>query len=106
MSDQVELMTLEMVDEISALIHYRQQHFGGEDLDTTVKVVLLNYGERRRVAHCISGDWSGPKADMNQTPSGLPICPKCGQVATEDEKGWRLALVKETAALDLTEDTG
>ena len=91
-----EPMTLEMADEISDIIEFRQAQFDGESLDVSIKVVLFNYGDNRRIAHCIGGDWSGPKSEMNQSPTGLPACPVCGRVATEDATAWRLALVRET----------
>ena len=94
-----ELMNMEMADEIAEKIGYRQATFDNEPLDTSIKVVMFGYGDSRRIAHCILGDWSGPKSDMNQSESGRPICPKCGRVATEDENGWGLALVHDEAIL-------
>ena len=90
-----ELMNVGMAVEISDSIEMRQDRFD-EPLATSIKVVLFNYGDKRRIAYCIFGDWSGPKSDMNIAPSGLPICPKCGRSATEDENGWGLALVESS----------
>ncbi len=88
-------MNMEMAVEISDAIEFRQDRYD-EPLDMSIKVVLFNYGDARRIAHCISGDWSGPKSDMDQTPSGIPACPKCGNVATEEEHGWALDLVSDS----------
>lgn len=90
-----EFLTLEMVDEISEIVRFRQGKFTDESLDTSIKVVLLNYGDQRRMAHCMRRDWTGPKSKLAQAPSGLPICPRCGSPCTEDALGWRLALVRE-----------
>ncbi len=96
MTDKIELMDLDMADEISTKIQYRQHRFD-EPLDTSIKVVLFGYGDAHRIAHCVSGDWSGPKKDMVlAVPDGIPVCPKCGQPATEDADGWGLALVRRT----------
>ncbi len=89
------LMDMKMAVEISDVIELRQERFN-EPLDVSIKVVMFNYGDGRRIAHCISGDWSGPKTEMDQAPNGLPICPECGKVATEDAEGWKLALVRVT----------
>lgn len=92
--DRIESMTLEMADEIATRIVQRTERFD-EGLTTSIKVVLFGYGDGRRIAHCIDGDWSGPKSEMAQAQSGLPLCPRCGRPATEDADGWRLALVKD-----------
>lgn len=93
MSDY-EYLTLKMADEISEVVQLRQVKFG-EPLNVSIKVVVLNYGDGRRVAHCFSGDWSGPKAELDATESGLPICPRCGKPCTEEALGWRLGLIRE-----------
>ncbi len=97
--DTRELMTIEMADEISNVIQSRQQRFQ-EPLDTSIKVVLLNYGDGRRIAQCTRGDWSGPKADLGQTGSGLPVCPRCQSACTEEALAWRLGLMKEQPGED------
>lgn len=81
-----------MADDISALIRHRQERFD-EDLDTSIKVVLFNYGDGLRIAHCIRGDWSGTKNELDQTESGLPVCPRCGSGCTEDADQPQLALI-------------
>ena len=93
MSDH-EVMGIEMADEISASIQFRQTKFDGEDLDTSIKVVLLNYGDNRRIAYCFNGEWSGPKSELVSVDGDIPHCPN-GHVCTEDASGWRLALMKE-----------
>jgi hypothetical protein len=92
-----EFMNMEMAVEISDTIQFRQSRFD-EPLAMSIKVVLFGYGDERRIARCISGDWIGRKAEMNQDQDGLPICPNCGSVATEDAEGWQLALVQQTEA--------
>ena len=86
-------MGLEMANDISEIIQYRLEKFD-EPLDTSIKVVLLNYGDSQRIAHCIRGDWSGPKSEMGRHSSGLPICPSCGGSCTEEAESPRLALVE------------
>ncbi len=88
-------MNVEMAVEISDAIELRQERFD-EPFDVSIKVVLFNYGDGRRIARCVSGDWIGTKTSMNQDHDGLPICPNCGSVATEDTEGWQLALVRVT----------
>lgn len=81
-----------MLDEIWGLIEHRQARFV-EDLEISVKVVLANYGDEKRIAHCISGDWSGPKSELAQAAGGLPLCPRCRKPCTEESEGWTLALI-------------
>lgn len=89
-----EPMNMDMAVEISDIIEMRQDRFD-EPLATSIKVVLFGYGDSRRIAHCIFGDWSGPKSEMVQAkPNGIPLCPVCRRPATEDENGWGLALVE------------
>lgn len=88
----MEELTLEMASEIADVIERRQGKFN-EPLGTSIRVVLLNYGDERRIAHCMSCDWSGPKSELAEAPSGLPLCPRCGAPCTEEAEGWGLALV-------------
>lgn len=90
----VEFVDMPMADEFARIIQLRQDRFG-EPLDVSVKVVLFNFGDERRIAHCVGGDWSGPKSDLAVSDSGLPLCPKCRRPCTEEGRGWRLALVNE-----------
>lgn len=99
MERKVEFLTVDMADEISDLIERRQEKFD-EPLDVSIKVVILNYGDRRRIAHCIRGDWSGPKSELIAAPSGLPLCPQCGKPCTEEALGWRLGLIREQPGED------
>ena len=92
MSDRtIEMMNLEMADEICDIVELRQEKFG-EPLDVSIKVALFNYGDGRRIAHCISGEWSGPKSELVSVDGGIPHCPN-GHVCTEEAEGWGLALV-------------
>lgn len=97
MTDQtkplIEPLTTAMYDEMFAQVVQRIERFG-ESWKMAFGVVLFNYGSARTIAHCISGDWSGPKSEMGKTSRGLPACPTCGNVATEDADRWQLALVK------------
>ena len=88
-----EPLTVDMFDQICTKTTQRMERFG-EGWQMALGVVLFNFGESRRIAHCIAGDWSGPKSDMARADSGLPICPLCGRPATEDAKGWRFELVE------------
>ena len=94
-----ELMDVEMADEIAKTIRFRQQKFMQESLTDSIKVVLFNYGESRRIAHCFKGCWDGPKSELDSR-NGLPVCPRCGSPCTEDTLGWRLGLVKEQPGED------
>lgn len=88
---KVEMMNLEMADEISDFIELRQGKFD-EPLDVSIKVVLFNYGDHRRIAHCLNGEWSGPKSELVSVDGGVPHCPN-GHACTEEAIGWGLALV-------------
>lgn len=91
----VELIDLAMAEDLSRIVRLRQNKFRDESLHQSVMVALLNYGDQRRIAHCISGDWSGPKSELAVHDSGLPLCPQCRKPCTEEALGWRLALVNE-----------
>lgn len=91
----VEPLTNEMIATIHTRIVQRQERYPEEDLLMSLGVVLCWYGDERTVAHCVRGDWSGPKGEMGRTPSGLPACPRCGGVATQEAQRWKLALVED-----------
>lgn len=74
-------LTLAQADGIALAIVQRQERFAGEELHTSVMVVLLNYGEDQVPVACIGGEWSGVKADLQPGPS-IPHCPN-GHVLTE-----------------------
>ncbi len=91
-------MNMEMADEISETIRYRQSGvFPGEDLDTSIKVVLFNYGDGRTLASCVNGEWEGPKSELFGG-SGIPHCPN-GHVCMESSTRWRLGLIEESLSM-------
>ena len=88
-------MDMEMANEVAETVMGRLDR--GESLHTSLMVTLLNFGDELRGVHCISGDWSGTKAEVNVASSGLPICPQDGRPLLEDAHGWRLGLIEEDA---------
>jgi len=78
------------IHNIAQLIEYRRGMFT-EDLEMSVGVVLLNYGERYVEVTCIGGEWSGTKGDLPRSPD-IPKCPN-GHVLLETSRAPELALV-------------
>ena len=64
-----------------------------EDEMTSFMVAVLNFGDHLTAVHCLSGEWSGTKADL--TPrQGIPRCPN-GHALLESGTQHRLALVEQ-----------
>ena len=84
-------MDMLMIEDIAEKMAFRMGRFT-ESWDFALKVILLGYGDQYRMAYCISGDWEGPKHQL-AADDQFPVCPKCGKVCTEDEKGPHLELV-------------
>lgn len=92
MTEVVKVIDPEDVKRITEAIEFRQVNFG-EDSLTSVAVVLLNYGERYVRVHCLPGEWSGTKGDL-QPRRGIPLCPN-GHPLLELGDAPRLALIAE-----------
>jgi hypothetical protein len=84
-------LTLEQADQIAELIQYRQDNFEGEDLTTSILVVLLNYGDGATPVKCIQGEFTGIKSDL-PPGEGIPLCP-AGHPLFETGPGMALGLV-------------
>lgn len=77
-------LSVGQASEIAIAIIERQRRFH-ELLDTSVKVVLLNYGDRFTPVSCVGGEWSGIKDDLPRS-GDLPRCPN-GHVLLESDTG-------------------
>ena len=89
-----DTLTLEMATDLAETVEYRQTQFD-EDLATSIKVVVLNYGDNRTRVGCIGKHrWTGTKADamLHTPPGGIPICPS-GHPLIEHGTRYRLGLV-------------
>ena len=89
-------VTVSDIEAISRAIEGRQTNFA-EDLDWSVGVVLMNYGDRYTWVSCIGGEWSGTKADIaDRGPGvrGIPNCPN-GHPLMEGPGRKILALIDE-----------
>jgi len=88
-------LTLEQATQIADTIAYRQTHFDGESLETSIMVVLLNTGSKWVSVRCINEEWSGTKGDLVPDPhGGVPKCPN-GHVLVETGPGKKLAYVDD-----------
>ena len=84
-------LTVDQAGEISDAMRFRQSHFSDEPLETSIIVVLLNWGDKYKSVVCTAGEWSGVKADLG-LGEGLPHCPN-GHPLFETGGGKQLALV-------------
>ncbi|MET0786949.1 MAG: hypothetical protein ABWY25_09600 [Paenisporosarcina sp.] len=81
-------LRMEDYDGIVEIIVHRQALFS-ESLETSIMMVLMNYGNRFAPAICVNGEWTGHKLDLISGP-GIPKCPN-GHVLFEQEGmilGW------------------
>jgi hypothetical protein len=83
---------MEDYDGIVELIVHRQNAYPEEGLETSIMMVLVNYGNRFAPAFCVNGEWSGHKVDLI-SGSGIPKCPN-GHVLFERE-GMILGWIRE-----------
>lgn len=87
-------LNLDQAKEIADVYFVRREAFHQETPLTSLLVVLLNYGDHLTQVHCISGEWTGKKGEL-QPRDGIPLCPN-GHPLIESHKQLRLGLVEET----------
>jgi hypothetical protein len=81
------------LDDLANVVDSVQHRLdNGDDLQTSIGVVLFNYGDRFATATCIAGEWTGEKHELPRT-SGIPLCPNRHPLT--QTAGKTLALVDE-----------
>lgn len=94
----MSVLGVDDVERIVESVKYRQNHFVGEEWATSLRVVLVNFGDHKTKVACVGGEWVGSKGDLPPT-GALPRCPN-GHVLTEGPERWRLGLVPDTMIAD------
>jgi hypothetical protein len=90
------LLNLDQVADILESINHRKHSFPDESFNTSLAVVLLNFGDRFKRVQCVGGEWTGLKGDLPKA-QGVPKCPD-GHVCFEGP-GLRLGWVNEDHVL-------
>ena len=88
----IKLIGVNDINEISEKILHRQYTFN-EDLQTSIGVVLLNYGDGEVRVQCIGKEWRGTKADLKSQDSDILVCPS-GHPLFETSVAPRLGLIR------------
>lgn len=89
-------LTVGQAEQIAESIVFRQDKFKDEELMMSVMVVLFNCGDRFTDVHCVAGEWSGKKGDLEST-GGIPKCPN-GHVLLESFVRQTLGWVPDVVA--------
>ena len=94
-------LTMDQVGEIIDSIEYRRSRFD-EPMSTSLKVVLLNWGNGEKEVRCIDGTWAGRKRDLRQwnlePRNGPPLCPD-NHPLLEIGPDYRLGIVADYSSM-------
>jgi hypothetical protein len=71
----------------------RRERFPSEPSNTSMFVMLFNFGDHLTPVRCIKGEWAGTKGELAPR-DGIPVCPD-GHPLLESGEVHRLALVAE-----------
>ena len=90
------MITVDQARDLAARYFARRSRFVDEDEETSLLVVLLNFGDHLTAVSCIGGEWSGTKGEL-RPGNGIPVCP-LGHPLLESDNQVRLALVRQVSA--------